>query len=127
MRILLSLAILFVIGCTDSSDSQVTGGEFTVHFADKKDYKLAKSIVEFWKKDSLMTGEPQDVRLKRTNDGYDLLLISTGLTDPSDLTFEDLRSLDTLQERLQARVFHDERVSLVIADKNFKPLFRPKL
>ena len=127
MRLLLSLLLLATIGCTDTSDSQVTGGEFTVHFDNTKDHELAKEIVEFWKKDSLITGKPQDVRLKRTNKGYDLMLISTKIKSAEELTFDDIKSLTKLQERLQTRVFRTEEVSLVIGDENFKPLFRPTL
>ncbi len=125
MRIFLSLILLVLLGCSDSSDSQVTGGEFTVHFENTKDHELAKKVVAFWKSDSLMTGKPQDVRLKRTNDGYDLLLISSKAKKASDLTFDDIQALTTLEERLQLRVFKDKNVSIVISDENFKPLFRP--
>lgn len=127
MRLLFSLLLLASIGCTDSSDSQVTGGEFTVHFDNTEDHELAKEIVKFWKKDSLITGKPQDVRLKRTNKGYDLMLISTKIKSAKELTFDDIKSLTKLQERLQTRVFRTEEVSLVIGDENFKPLFRPTL
>ena len=125
MRFLLSLIVLAFIGCADSSDSQVTGGEFTVHFENKEDHELAKEIVEFWKEDSLMTGKPQDVRLKRTNKGYDLLLISNKMKSKKDLTFDDIKSLTTLENRLQTKVFGSETVTIVIADENFKPLFSP--
>ena len=127
MRLLLSLILFAFIGCTDGSDSQVTGGEFTVHFENKDDYQLAKDILEFWKTDSLLTGKPQDVRLKRTNKGYDLMLISNKIKAEKDLTFEEIKSLTTLQERLQTRVFRSEQVSLVLTDENFKTLFRPSL
>lgn len=125
MRLFFAIVLLTFIGCADSSDSQVTGGEFTVHFENKEDHELAKEIVAFWKNDSLMTGKPQDVRLSRTNKGYDLMLISTKLKRSEDLTFEDIKSLSTLQQRLQVKVFGAEDVALVIGDENFKPLFRP--
>jgi len=127
MRLLLSLLLFMFIGCSDSSDSQVTGGEFTVHFEDTEDHELAKGIVKFWKEDSLLTGKAQDVRLKRTNKGYDLLLISSKMKVKKDLTFDDIKSLTTLENRLQKKVFGGEDVSIVIADENFKPLFRPTM
>ncbi|MCR9172581.1 MAG: hypothetical protein NXI10_08825 [bacterium] len=127
MRILLALILLTIIGCTDSSDSQVSGGQFTVHFNNTKDHDLAKDIVKFWKSDSLITGKPQDVRLKRTNGGYDLLLIATEKMKADTLTFEDIRSLTELEQRLQANVFGDKTVTIVVADENFKPLYRPTL
>lgn len=125
MRILICLVLLAFVGCSDTSDSQVSGGNFTVYFENPKDFDLAKDIVEFWKKDSLMTGKKQDVRLTRSSNGYDLLLIAEKKKKAADLTFEEIKSLSTLEERLMTRVFRGEDVSIVIADENFKPLFQP--
>jgi hypothetical protein len=127
MRLLLSLLLLTLIGCSDATDSEVSGGKFTVHFNNTKDHELAKKIVEFWKEDSLLTGEPQDVRLERTQNGYDLYLISERVEKKDDLTFEEIKSLTTLKQHLQEKVFKEKQLSLVIADENFKPLFRPNL
>jgi len=127
MRFLHAFVFLAVLGCTDTQDSEVTGGEFTVHFTQPEDHELAKDIVQFWKEDSLMTGNPQDVRLKQTNAGYDLILVSIKHKSMDDLGFEEIKSLTELQKRLQRKVFKEKEVSLVIGDETFKPLFRPAI
>ncbi len=127
MRFLLAFVFFAAIGCTDTQDSSVTGGEFTVHFSDPADHDLAKEIVTFWKEDSLMTGNPQDVRLKRTNAGYDLMLVSVKYERMEDLGFEEIKALTELEKRLQLKVFQEKEVTLVIGNQNFKPLFRPSI
>ncbi|GAB5418072.1 MAG: hypothetical protein Crog4KO_31520 [Crocinitomicaceae bacterium] len=127
MRCLLFFIFLAAIGCTDTQDSTVTGGEFTVHFSDPNDHDLAKEIVTFWKEDSLMTGNPQDVRLKRTNAGYDLMLVSVKHERMEDLGFEEISALTELEKRLQRKVFKEKELTLVIGNENFETLFRPSI
>ena len=127
MRLLAAILFLSLLGCNDNQDSTVTGGEFSVHFQNPDDHDLAKEIVTFWKEDSLMTGNPQDVRLIRTNAGYDLMLVSVKHKSMNELGFEEIKSLTELQKRLQRKVFKEHEVSLVIGDESFKPLFRPSI
>lgn len=125
--LIIFLLIFAAVGCSDSEDSEVSGGEFTVHFNDTKDVELAKSIVKFWKSDSLLTGKPQDVRLVHKKKGYDLLLIASEEKAKKGLNFKDLEALSELQKRLQEEVFKKSSVSLVIADENFNVITRPSL
>lgn len=127
MRVVYLFLLLFIVGCAEGNDSVVTGGEFSVHFESKEDHDLAKSIVQFWKEQGLMTGKKQDVKLIQTKTGYDLLLISVQRKNMNELTFEEIRSLTELHKELQEKVFVDDDVSLVIADESFKPLFRPSI
>jgi hypothetical protein len=127
MRYLLVLFLLLAIGCTDTKDSVVSGGEFSVYFDNAEDHDLAKEIVVFWKEDSLITGRPQDVRLQRKKIGYDLTLVSPNRKSMAELSFDEVRSLTKLQQRLQRKVFKDKEVTLVIGDESFKPLFTPTL
>jgi len=125
--LIILLLVIAVVGCADSEDSQVSGGEFTVHFDNTEDVELAKSIVKFWKEDSLLTGKPQDVRLVRKKKGYELLLIASKEKAKEGLNFEDLEALSELQKQLQEKVFVKSSVSVVIADENFKVITRPSL
>ena len=127
MRVVSLFLLLFIVGCSEGDDSIVTGGEFSVHFENKEDRDLAKSIVQFWKKEGLMTGKKQDVKLIQTKTGYDLLLISVQRKNMNELTFEEIRSLTELQKALQDKVFAENDVALVIADESFNPLFRPSI
>ena len=127
MRLLMAILFMVLIGCSDNQDSTVTGGDFSVHFQNPEDHDLAKEIVTFWKQDSLMTGNQQDVRLIRTNAGYDLMLVTVKYRSMKDLGFEEIKSLTELQKRLQRKVFREHEVSLVIGDESFKPLFRPSI
>lgn len=127
MRYLLVLFLLFSIGCSDTKDSVVSGGEFSVYFNNAEDHDLAKEIVNFWKEDSLITGRPQDVRLQRKESGYNLTLVSIKKKRLEELSFDEVSSLTKLQQRLQRKVFKDQEVTLVIGDESFKPLFTPIL
>jgi len=127
MRFLYLFLLLFLIGCSEEKDSVVTGGEFSVHFDNQEDYDLAKKIVTFWKKEGLMTGKKQDVKLKRTKKGYDLMLISIKRKKMEELTFEEISSLTILRRNLQQEVFKDKQVDIVLTDESFKPLFRPSI
>lgn len=127
MRWIPLLLLLLLLGCTDQTDSVVTGGKFSVHFESKDDYDLAKDIVDFWKKEELMTGKEQDVKLKRTSQGYELMLISVKRKKMEELTFDEIRSLTKLHQKLQEDVFKDKAFEIVLTDDTFKPLFRPAI
>lgn len=129
MRLLLFMfTFLFLAyACTEQTDSQVSGGNFTVHFSNTDDKELAEKIVHFWKDEALLTDKKQDVKLVKTKDGYDLYLISPTRKSMKELTFEEIKSLTTLRMRLEKEVFKDQLVRLVITDENFKPIFTPDI
>lgn len=121
------ILLLLLTACVDGGDSQVSGGKFTVHFENVDDKEIAKELVQFWKINGLITEKKQDVKLIRTKKGYDLLLISPTRKSFDELTFEEIKSLTVLQSQLRSELFKKKKVDLVIADDNFKPLFKPQL
>jgi hypothetical protein len=125
MRFIPLFLIPLFFGCTSNSDSVVHGGDFSVYFQNKTDRDIAEQIVRFWKREDLMTGKDQDVKLVRTKEGYDIYLIAIGDKTMDVLSFEEIEALTELKQRLQEEVFKDKKVGIVLTDDSFKPLFRP--
>lgn len=126
-KLLLIISIIFLGSCAESADSQVSGGDFTVHFDNPDDKQLAIKLVEFWKSEDLLTGKNQDIKMVRTKTGYDLYLVSTVRKPDDELTFEELSAISELKKRLEKEIFRTKSVEIVIADENFKPMFKPDL
>lgn len=126
-RLLYIFIILAFSSCVESSGSEVSGGNFTVHFDNPKDKKLAEEVVNHWKEEDLLTGKNQDVKLVRTKSGYELYLISVSRQSAEEMSFEEISALNTLQRGLNKKIFREKHVELVITDENFKPIFKPNL
>lgn len=125
---LLYILILFTFtACVEDAGSEVSGGNFTVHFDNPEDKKLAVEVVKHWKNEKLLTGKDQDVKLVRSESGYELYLISVGRESFDEMTFEEISALTRLKQELNRKIFREKNVELVIADKNFKPIFKPNL
>lgn len=127
IRLLFIGALILLAGCTDQVDSQVSGGEFTVHFSDPGDKELAEKLVHFWKEEGLITGKNQDVKLVRGKAGYDLYLISATRKSKEEMTFDEIKSLSMLKGNLERKIFVKNDIRIVITDDAFKPIFTPDL
>lgn len=117
--------MVVLCSCLGEQSSYVAGGNLKVHFTDPKDKPLAKSLALFWKNEKLITGKKQDIKLIRTEQGYDLCLISPTRKTPDQLSFDELKALNDLEVMLGNQVFKDKLVQIVVTDEKFKPLFRP--
>lgn len=126
-KLLFIISIILLGSCTDSTDSQVSGGDFTVHFDNPKDKQIAVKLVEFWKSEHLITSKKQDIKMVRTKSGFDLYLVSTVRKPGDQLSFEELEAISILKKRLENQIFRKESVEIIISDENFKPMFKPDL
>jgi len=127
VKLLFIISIILLGSCTDNTDSQVSGGDFTVHFDNPKDKQIAVKLGEFWKSEDLITSKKQDIKMVRTKSGFDLYLVSTVRKPGDQLSFEEVEAISILKKRLENQIFRKESVEIIISNENFNPMFKPDL
>lgn len=109
-----------MLSCDGSDSNKVGGGNFYVHFDDKQDQPIAEQIAHFWKEKELITGRDQDIKLVRSGNHYELLLVLSKPEDHFILPADELQRLFYLQNDLNEYVKSTKPIEIVIADNTFK-------
>lgn len=123
MKYLLISVVVFLLATACSRDQfhRVSGGSFSVHFAQAGHEKIAERLAVFWKESDLLTGQKQDIGLFRESGSWEVRLISP---DPeSQINFNERKLLMDLQSKLESDVFENKPVRIVISNDRFEPVY----
>lgn len=118
------LLLVLLASCTEEIGHKVVGGNFTVYFSDVSDEALATNVARYFKRNDLVTGQVQDIKLeKRKQNNYQLKLIANNPELVDDMPFDERAKLLLFQEDLEDEVFKNKRLELVICNDQFEVIY----
>ena len=114
---------MILASCSENEDFTFKTKGLTVFYSNKKDSSKVYKLADYWKKNNLLTSKHQYIRLVHTSDSlYYLQLILSDNENVKNLTFNDLKLIQNLENDLNKNVFLNSIVKIKITDKSFDHL-----
>lgn len=118
-----AVIIVLIQSCASDSRLKLSGQQLTVYYFQENEAETAEKVAFFWKEAGLLTGEKQDLQLRRIHTEYTLSIIAREDDAVDKMTFDDIQLLAQLKRRLYDRVFNKQSFNLVICNKKFEPIY----
>ena len=84
---------------------------------------MAEKVAFFWKERGFLTGERQDLQLRRMDNKYTLSMIAKDKDEVKKMTFDDVQLLLQLKRRLWEDVFEKKSFNFEICNNKFEPIY----
>jgi hypothetical protein len=126
MFLLLSLAsVLILIGCQSDKRKSWTGskGQFTVYYFEESEAQIAKDIAFFWKENDLLSGNKQDLQVRKDKKRFTVSMIAADPKKMSKMPFDEVQVLAQLKKKLYVDVFNQESFTLEICNNRFEAIY----
>jgi len=126
MFLLLSLvSVLILIGCQSDKRKSWTGskGQFTVYYFEESEAQIAKDIAFFWKENDLLSGNKQDLQVRKDKKRFTVSMIAADPKKMSKMPFDEVQVLAQLKKKLYVDVFNQESFTLEICNNRFEAIY----
>lgn len=124
MFLLLSLlSLLFLTGCQSDQRKSWSGGKLTVYYFDESEAQIAKDIAFFWKKNDLLSGNKQDLQVRKDKKRFTVSLIAADPKKMDKIPFDEVQVLAQLKKKLYVDVFNQESFTLEICNNRFEAIY----
>lgn len=124
MLIFLVVTSIFVLsGCESDKRNKFVGGELTVYYFDQSEAEIAKKIAFFWKENDLLTGESQDLQVRKDKDRFTVSMIAKDPKLIDKMTIDEVQLLAQLKKKLYVEVFEEEAFTLEICNNRFEAIY----
>ncbi len=109
--------------CTSDNRHQLKGGNLTVYYFQESEAKTAEEVAYFWKQQGFLTGQKQDLQLRKNDRKYTLSIIASEKDAVEKMTFDHVQLLAQLKRKLWEEVFDKQSFTLEICNNKFEPIY----
>ncbi len=121
------LATVALIGllqsCGGDNRHKIEGAKLTVYYFQESEMKTAEKVAFFWKERGFLTGEKQDLQLRKVDNKYTLSMIANDKDAGEKMTFDDIQLLMQLKRRLWEDVFEEKSFNFEICNNKFETIY----
>jgi len=123
MLLLVGFALLFLSSCSTDDRHHFDGGNLTVYFLEESDAEVAKAIAFFWKENDLLTGNQQDLQVRKEG-GRDIVsMIAKDPKSVENMPLDEVQLLSQLKKKLYVEVFDEKAFTLEICNNKFEAIY----
>lgn len=121
--LLLVFAALVLSSCSSDNRNKFVGGELTVYYFDESEAETAKEIAFFWKENGLLTGNQQDLQVRKDKDRFTVSMIASDTNNVKGMTVDEISLLGQLKKKLYLEVFDEQAFTLEICNNRFEAIY----
>lgn len=115
--------MFILLGCESDKRNKFVGGKLTVYYFDQSEADIAKKIAFFWKDNELLTGESQDLQVRKDKKRFTVSMIATEPKMIDKMTIDEVQLLAQLKKKLYVEVFNQEAFNLEICNNRFEAIY----
>jgi hypothetical protein len=121
--LLLTFAVLVLSSCSSDNRNKFIGGELTVYYFDESEAETAKEIAFFWKENGLLSGNQQDLQVRKDKGRFTVSMIASDPKNVKELTVDEISLLGQLKKKLYLEVFDEQAFTLEICNNRFEAIY----
>ena len=115
--------LLLLVACNSDKRKFHEGGELKVYYFDDSESDIAKKVAFFWKENGFLTGEKQDLQVRKDNGRYTVSMIAAKPKIIGNMPMDEVQLLAQLKKKLYVEVFNEEAFTLEICNDRFEAIY----
>ncbi|MDG1332744.1 MAG: hypothetical protein P8P74_10460 [Crocinitomicaceae bacterium] len=121
---LLSFSLLVLLAsCNSDKRNKFVGGKLTVYYFDESEADVAKDVAFFWKENDLLSGNKQDLQVRKDDGRYTVSMIAASPKEVTEMPIDEVQLLAKLKKKLYVEVFNEKAFTLEICNDRFESIY----
>lgn len=116
-------ALLALGSCDTDKRNKLVGGNFTVFYFNQSEAQVAKKVAFFWKENGFLTGNKQDLQVRKENKRFTVSMIAKDPKSIDNMSIDEVQHLAQLKKKLYTDVFNQSSFTLEICNNRFEPIY----